>query len=170
VALGGWGVFAALFHTFNHSLAKIAGFFAAGRLSQESGSTDLRSFGGSLRSSPWWGASLLASLLALIGVAPFAVFISEFMIVKTAVENGRWAVVILLLAGLLIAFISILQKAISAAWGTPPAGIPPAPPARWSEALVAILPLAVLLCLGLWMPEWMQQAITQAAGIMENRP
>jgi len=85
--LGGLGTFAALFHTFNHSLCKTLSFFAAGRLGQIfGGSHDMENMSGSLLISPVWGIGIFCSLLALIGIAPFALFMSEFQLIKAAID------------------------------------------------------------------------------------
>src|SRR6266481_5710879 len=69
--LGPLGTFAALFHTLNHSVCKSLAFFAVGRLGQQFGSHEMHTICGALRADRLWGIALLASLLALIGVAPF---------------------------------------------------------------------------------------------------
>jgi len=82
VGIGGFGALAALFHTLNHSLCKAMSFFCAGSLGQIYGTHDMRRMTRVLRVSPVWGSGLIGSLLALIGVAPFALFLSEFLIMK----------------------------------------------------------------------------------------
>ena len=86
LGLGGLGVFAALFHTLNHSLAKSTSFFSAGRLGQMAGSNQMMRLRGITRLSPLWGTGLALSLLALIGVVPSAIFMSELLIVKAAID------------------------------------------------------------------------------------
>ena len=87
LGLGGLGVFAALFHTLNHSLCKTLSFFAAGRMGQLFGTYEMRDMKGALGRSPVWGAGLFLSILALIGVAPFSLFMSEFLILKAAIDK-----------------------------------------------------------------------------------
>ena len=87
LGFGGVGVFAALWHTLNHSLCKALSFFSAGRLGQMYGTHDLRGMAGALRQAPLWGAGLFGSLLALIGVAPFALFMSELQVLRAALDS-----------------------------------------------------------------------------------
>ncbi|MBE3135751.1 MAG: hydrogenase 4 subunit F, partial [Acidobacteria bacterium] len=90
VGLGGLGTLASLFHLLNHSLTKSVAFFSAGRLGQRFGTHDMTRMGGALRSSPLWGGGLFVGLLALIGVAPFAIFMSEFQIIRAAFDTGSF--------------------------------------------------------------------------------
>src|SRR5713226_5790680 len=86
--LGPLGAFAALFHTLNHSVCKSLAFFAVGRLGQRFGSHDMHAISGALRADSLWGIALLVSLLALIGVAPFSIFMSEYQLLRAAVGAG----------------------------------------------------------------------------------
>jgi hydrogenase-4 component F len=168
LGLGGFGAFAALFHTLNHSICKSLCFFAAGRLGQTYGTHDMTKISGSLRSAPVWGAGLFAGLLVLIGVAPFAIFMSEFQVLKAAIDRRVALPLILFLAGISIVFVGALRHAIAMAWGDPS---PVAEPERAGriEALLVYAPLAILLILGLWMPEPLINILRQAASVLEVR-
>jgi formate hydrogenlyase subunit 3/multisubunit Na+/H+ antiporter MnhD subunit len=125
---------------------------------------------GTLRAVPLWGMGLFLSLLCLIGVAPFAVFMSEFQIVKAAVDGRAIAALVAFLLGAAVVFAGALRHALAMAWGGPPAG--PAPDRR-STPLDAVLvygPLAVLLLLGVWMPPPLREAISQAAQVLGRAP
>lgn len=176
VGLGGFGVFAAMFHVMNHSLCKSLGFFSAGRLGQLYGTHDLRCLAGAARSAPLWGGGLFVSLLALIGVAPFAIFMSEFQILKAATDKGAFVVMAIFLAGTSIVFVAALGHAITTAWGQ--SSEQPALAHRQLgiekstliEKALVVVPLGLLLVVGLWMPEFMRGALAQAAGIISGGP
>ncbi len=91
--LGPLGAFAALFHMLNHSLSKSLAFFAVGparaALRQPRHGHLLS---GALRADRLWGLALLGSILALIGAAPFAIFMSEYQLLRAAVGAGAWVV------------------------------------------------------------------------------
>jgi hydrogenase-4 component F len=163
--LGGLGIFAALFHTLNHSICKTLSFFAAGRLGQTYGTHDMKKMSGSLRSAPIWGTGLFGSILVLIGLAPFAMFMSEFQILKAALDGHAIFALILFLAGSSVVFIGALRHAIAVAWGDPS---PVAEPERAGivEIFLAFSPLAILLILGLWMPGPLLSILKQAAHIL----
>lgn len=169
VGIGGLGVWAALFHTLIHSVCKTTSFFCAGMLGQTYGTHDMRKMTDVVRVSPVWGAGLIGSLLALIGVAPFALFISEFLILRAALQGKSYVTAVLFLTGLGIVFVGALGHAISMAW-EPFAGAPPRPRTHRAEALLAWAPLALLLVLGLWIPHALRVMITQAAAVTGGAP
>ena len=166
LGLGGLGTFAALFHTLNHSVCKTLAFFAAGRLGQMFGTHDMERMAGSLKVSPVWGIGIFASLLALIGVAPFSFFMSEFQILKAAIDGGGILVVILFLAGTGAVFVGALGHALPLAWGDP-VGNPQHLPMGKLDAFLVAGPLILLLVLGIWMPQSLQTALHQAAAIVQ---
>ena len=117
--LGPLGAFAALFHTLNHSVCKSLAFFAVGRLGQQYGSHDMHAVSGALRVDRLWGFALVVSLLALIGVAPFSIFMSEYQLLRAAVGAEAWIVLGLFLAGSGVVFVSALRHMIDMAYGAP---------------------------------------------------
>ncbi len=160
--LGPLGSFAALFHTLNHSLSKSLAFFAVGRLGQRYGTHDMRMLSGALRADRVWGLGLLGSLLTLIGAAPFAIFMSEYQLLRAALGEGAWLVLALFLAAGAVVFIAALRHLIDMAFGDANAAMPKARSAGSSILLVAGV-MGLLLLLGLWMPSWLGEAIGQAA-------
>jgi hydrogenase-4 component F len=167
--LGGLGAIAALFHMCCHSLAKTLAFCCAGRIGQIYGTHEMQRLKQLTRASPWLGTGLLAALLTLIGTAPLALFISELLILKTAVDQGRLAAVIILSAGLAVVFIVLLRRMIAMAWDTN-TDLPPRQRTHWTEALVVIAGLAVLLALGVYWPPPLARILTAAAAILEGVP
>ena len=165
VGLGGVGVFAALFHTLNHSLAKTLSFFAAGRLGQRFGSHEFSKMSGAASVSPLWGTSAFVSFLALIGLVPFSIFMSKFQIIKAAADNASWTAMGLMLLGIVIIFIGMLGRALPLAWGQPEK---PSQPEKSTlmEWILAAVPLTLLLALGLWMPEHLRQMLEAAAAVL----
>jgi len=166
VGLGGLGAFAALFHVLNHSLCKSLSFCFAGRIGQVYGTHDMNRITAVLRTVPVWGTGLICGILALIGVAPFAIFMSEFIMLKSIIMAGRFWIAGIFLAGLGVVFIGALSHAISMAWKSAPDG--DAASVRYSlmDALLVFVPLAILLVLGVWMPPQLSSAISRAAAVL----
>jgi hydrogenase-4 component F len=163
---GGLGALAALFHTLNHSLCKALSFFCAGSLGQAYGTHDMRRVTQVLRTSPVWGSGLVGSLLALIGVAPFSLFLSEFLILKAAVGNGSYWTAALFLIGVGVVFVGALRHVIAMAWD--PLSEPvPSRATHLAEGVLVFGPLTVLLVLGVWMPPPLLALLTQAAHLLE---
>jgi hydrogenase-4 component F len=167
LGIGGIGVFAALFHTLNHSLCKSLSFFAAGRLGQIFDSHDMSKMAGSVRVSPVWGIGLFGSILALIGIAPFALFMSEFQLLKAAVDSKSIVSLILFLISVGIVFVGMLRHAIPMAWGSPDASVSLTRSSLFETVLV-VMPLGILLLLGLWMPKPLYAALNEASNIIRN--
>jgi hydrogenase-4 component F len=163
--LGPLGAFAALFHTLNHSVCKSLAFFAVGRLGQRFGSHDMHDIAGALRADRLWGAALLVSLLALIGVAPFSIFMSEYQLLRAAVGAGAWVALVLFLAASGVVFVAALRHLIEMAYG------PPGPGAdlrrdHYLGVPIVVVAAGLLLVLGLWMPLPLLDAIGRAAAIV----
>jgi hydrogenase-4 component F len=167
LGLGGLGTFAALFHTLNHSLSKTLAFFSAGRLVQDYGTRDMRRMRGALGVSPVWGAGFFVSILILIGVAPFSVFMSELQILKTAVDNGRYVSLVVFLFASVIIFVSALKHAMDVSFGA--ASVEgPSEPRRAADISMVLALSAALLLLGLWIPGGYAELLRSAAAIVEG--
>jgi hydrogenase-4 component F len=165
VGLGGAGVFAALFHAFNHSLGKSLAFFSAGRLGKIYGTHEMSRMVRVVRASPSWGLGLVGSLMALIGVAPFSVFLSEFLLMKAAVDMQSYGILGVFLAGCGIVFVGALRHAVGMAWGgDAPRAV--APKGSAMEAAIVFGLLACLLVLGLWMPDGFREVLIRAARVV----
>jgi hydrogenase-4 component F len=166
--LGPLGTFAALFHMLNHSMAKSLAFFAVGRLGQQFGSHDMAILSGGLRHDRLWGMALLGSILALVGAAPLAIFMSEYQLLRAAVGAEAWVVLALFLGAGVVVFISALRHVIDMAFGDPK--FPAAFHRAGAQSLVVVVPvLALLLFLGLWLPQWLSEAIVRAAAVIGVR-
>lgn len=171
-ALGPAGAFAALFHTMNHSLAKTTGFFTAGMLGKKFGTNDFSAFAGAAKKYPLWGGGLALSLLALIGVAPFSVFMSEFLLVKAGIDTSAWLPTGIFLAATCIVFVRMLKHSIDIAWK--PTALPASSPALvgatvegktrngFAATFIIAAPLILLLVFGLWMPGFLFDFIQKA--------
>jgi len=167
LGLGGSGIFAALFHSLNHSTAKTLAFCSAGRLGQAHGIHDMAEIRGTLRSFPVWGAGLWISLLALFGVAPLSIFFTEFLVARRAMEAGRFLVLTAMLAGVGLAFIGGMRKAIPMAMGSPVDGVREGK-TRTGAYVVVGFSSAILLVLGLYLPGPLTGLISAAAAIVEG--
>lgn len=168
LGLGPLGVFAALFHTLNHSVCKALGFFGAGRIGQMYGTHNMREIRGSLQANPLWGTGLFGSILALIGVAPFAIFMSELLILVAAVELGRYVPVSVFLLGAGTVFVGALRHGMDMAWGEKPATVK-LETNSVLEWLIVVIPLLLLLILGLWMPAFFRHMLETAAAVLAGR-
>ena len=168
-ALGPLGSFAALFHTLNHSVCKSLAFFAIGRLGQRYGSHEMHTIAGALRADRLWGVSLLISLLALIGVAPFSIFMSEYQLLRAAIGAGAWLTLFLFLAASGVVFVSALRHMINMVFGTASHHDRGGRDGKLAVPIV-VAAAGLLIVLGVWMPLPLYDAIASAAAVLAVRP
>ena len=150
--------FAALLHMTVHSLTKSAIFFAVGHATQKSGSQLIENIRGLITLSPTVGWGLMLGSLAILGMPPFGVFASEFLILTTAMREQPWATPILLMA-LGVAFAAIFGKVQPMVFGETTARRLPHPPAL----LPVFVHLALVLMLGLYVPPYLADWYREAA-------
>jgi hydrogenase-4 component F len=150
--------FAGLLHMTVHSLTKSAIFFAVGHAAQKAGTQMMENIGGLIKANPTVGWGLLVGSLAIVGMPPFGVFASEFLILTTAMQRQPWATPILLIA-LAVAFAAIFGKVQAMAFGDTTVKRLPHPPA----ILPVFVHLALVLMLGMWIPPYLAGWYRQAA-------
>jgi hydrogenase-4 component F len=150
-ALGPLGMFAALLHLINHAVAKSMSFLLAGRILRRYGTTEVAGVSGLLKAMPWTGPLFAAGIFTLVGLPPFGLFVSEYLLVKAAVVAGRFWVAGAVLLLLLTAFISLMNHLSGMLYGAVPDGVTVGEPRGW--ALIALGGCAiVLVALGLVLP------------------
>ncbi|MFC5435111.1 hydrogenase 4 subunit F [Rhodanobacter umsongensis] len=155
--------FAGLLHMTVHSLTKSAIFFTAGHAAQSAGTQRMDGIRGLLTLHPSVGWGLMLGSLAILGMPPFGVFASEYLILTTAMRDHPWATPILLIA-LAVAFAAIFSRVQPMVFGDTDAR-----PLPHSPALVPVfVHLAIVLMLGVYIPpalaEWYRLAARLMAG------
>ena len=155
--------FAGLLHMTVHSLIKSAIFFTVGHASQSAHTQIMEKIRGLIKLNPMVGWGLLLGTLAILGMPPFGVFASEFLILTTAMRDLPWATPFLLLA-LGVAFASIFSRVQEMVFGDTDLK-----PLEHPPALVPVfVHLALGLMLGLYIPpylvDWYQQAARMIGG------
>jgi hydrogenase-4 component F len=153
--------FAGLLHMTAHSLTKSAIFFAVGHAAQKTETQNIEDIRGLIQVSPAVGWALMLGSLAILGLPPFGVFASEFLILTTAMRDHPWATPVLLL-GLGVAFAAIFTRVQGMVFGESTAKPLPHPPA----ALPVFVHLGLVLLLGLYMPPYLAEWYRQAAAML----
>jgi hydrogenase-4 component F len=110
--------FAGLLQMTMHSLTKSAIFFCVGHVAQAKGTQKIADIQGLTQSHPLLGWSLVVGVLAIAGMPPLGIFMSEFLLVSTTFARAPFLAV-LLVAGLAVAFGALLLRLQSVAFGTP---------------------------------------------------
>jgi len=150
--------FAGLLHMTVHSLIKSAIFFTVGHAAQKAGTQVMDDIRGLIRVSPTIAWGMILGSLAILGMPPFGVFASEFLIVTTAMREQPWATPLLLIA-LGVAFASIFSRVQPMVFGDTSLDRLAHPP-----ALVPVfVHLALGLLLGLYIPPWLDAWYREAA-------
>src|SRR5262250_1652012 len=94
--------FAGLLHMTMHSLTKSAIFFAVGHVAQVKGTQKIAEIGGLTVTNPVLGWGLMLGVVAIVGLPPLGIFMSEFLVVSSTFSRAPWLAVILVL-GIIIA-------------------------------------------------------------------
>lgn len=165
IGLGPAAHFGALLHTVNHSLTKAGLFFVAGSILRSCGTTDCRAIGDLKSRMPKTATLLIVLVLALGGLPPFGLFVSEFTLFNVALSSeSPWlaALFLLLLAlAFLGLFATLYPLVVRPAQESLPAG-----PSRLDSFANYAVPLALLigvLILGLYLPAPLAQLLRDAS-------
>lgn len=153
--------FAGLLHMTLHSLVKSAIFFTIGHAAQKAGSQDIHAIRGLISTNPLLGWGLMLGTLAILGVPPFGLFASEFLLITTAMHTQPWTTPFLLLA-LGVAFAAIFAKVQPMVFGDTALPRLPYQPAM----LPVFLHLSLALLLGLYIPPYLAAWYRQAAQLL----
>jgi hydrogenase-4 component F len=160
---GPLATFAGLLHMTVHSLVKSAIFFAVGHAAQKAGTQVMQDIRGLVRVNPPVGWGLMLGSLAILGMPPFGIFASEFLILTTAMREQPWATPFLLI-GLGVAFASVFSRVQPMVFGDTSLKRLPHPP-----ALVPVfVHLGLALMLGLYVPPYLNDWYRQAARMISG--
>lgn len=168
LGLGGFGTFAALFHTLNHSLSKTLGFFSAGKIDQEYGSNEIARINNLLKRIPDWGTGLLFSMFILMGIAPFAIFMSKLQIIMTFISKKLWILLCIFLSAVCVIFIAMVKKILNILWKNDDQSAVYKNKAAFFPIIIIFLIAGSLLLLSFGLPWPLDILITQACQIING--
>ena len=114
------GLTATILHLFNHALMKGALFVALGCVVWRIGSSRLQDFAGLGYRMPWTMGVFVVGGLSLIGIPLTAGFISKWHLVLAALEKGWWPVIVVIIAGSLLAVLYVWKVIERAYLAKPP--------------------------------------------------
>jgi hydrogenase-4 component F len=151
--------FAGLLHMTLHSLTKSAIFFCVGHISQIKGTQKMAEIRGLTVSHPVLGWGLTLGVVAIVGLPPMGIFMTEFLIVTSTFAREPVLAVVLGL-GILLALGALLLRLNGLAFGEPYGSDQPA-----QASFVPIFAhLALVLVAGIWLPPtlvaWFQHVAT----------
>jgi hydrogenase-4 component F len=163
IGLGGVGTFGALLHAVNHSVAKAMLFLLSGNILAAYSTKSTADARGLLRVLPVSGALWVAGFLAITGSPPFGTFLSEFTILRAALDQGRPWVAAAYLAALGIVFVGMTTPMLRMALGRPAPGVASGAAEPASSVWPALALGAVALGLGIFVPPALRDLLAGAA-------
>jgi len=154
--------FGALLHMLVHSLTKSSIFFTAGHASQMHGTQEMDKIGGLIRGNPLVGWGLVSGVMAIVGMPPFGLFTSEFLILTAAMKDAPFLAPFLLL-GLGVAFAALFRRVQPMIAGEVPESQSPIKAAH----IPVILHMALVFIIGLYMPDFLARWFNTAVELLK---
>jgi hydrogenase-4 component F len=154
--------FGALLHMLVHSLAKSAIFFTVGHASQMHRTQEMDRIKGLFKGNPLVGWGLMLGAMAIVGMPPFGIFTSEFLILTATMKDAPLMTPFFLL-GLCVAFAAIFRKVQSMVSGEVPAYQKPLKAAH----VPVLLHMTLVLILGIYMPDFLNKWFHTAVELLK---
>ncbi|HXJ75937.1 MAG TPA: proton-conducting transporter membrane subunit, partial [Candidatus Dormibacteraeota bacterium] len=149
-ALGGAGVWAALFHVWANGLTKGALFMSAGNIRRAAGGRTMDEVRGMSTLTPYSAGIFVAGMFAVTALPPFGPFFSELRVVRAAFESSHGLAAAMFLGCLLLAFFGLTRLVFAIVDGRPRTASRSIGK-RFPETVGVILPPLTLLGLSLWL-------------------
>ena len=110
--------FGGLLHMTMHSLTKSAIFFAVGHIAQVKGTQKIADMGGLTVTHPVLGWGLVLGVIAIAGMPPLGIFMSEFLVVSSTFAREPLLAIVMVF-GLLVGLGALLMHLNTVAFGEP---------------------------------------------------
>ena len=154
--------FGALLHMLVHSLAKSSIFFTVGHASQMHRTQEMDKIKGLFKGNALVGWGLMFGVMAIAGMPPFGVFMSEFLILTATIKDAPLLTPFLLL-GLAVAFAALFRKVQPMVSGDVPAYQKSMKVAH----VPVILHMALVLLIGIYMPNFLNNWFHTAVELLK---
>ncbi len=139
--------FAGLLHMTLHSLTKSAIFFCVGHIAQVKGTQQMSEIRGLTVSHPVLGWGLALGVVAIVGLPPMGIFMSEFLIVTSTFAREP-ALAVVLGLGILVALGALLLRLNGLAFGDPHGSNAPSK----ASFVPVFAHLGLVFAAGIWLP------------------
>jgi hydrogenase-4 component F len=147
--------FAGLLHMVMHSLTKSGIFFAVGHIAQAKGTQKIADIRGLTESHPVLGWGLVLGVVAIAGLPPLGIFMSEFLVVSSTFARQPLLAVPLVI-GLLVGFGALVLRLQGLAFGPPSGNSAPVK----ASYVPMFIHFALVLIAGIFLPralvEWFE--------------
>ena len=152
-----------VYQFFAHAFTKSFCFYAAGLATVVFATQQIASVGGLLNRSPLLGWSMILGTIAIAGAPPFALFVSEFVVLRTGFAAGQYVATGLLTAFIVLAFIAIVYQSGRVVFGQTAdreEGAVELPATSIAALAIAFAPVLVF---GFYLPPALSSLVRQAA-------
>lgn len=153
--------FAGLLHMAMHSLTKSGIFFAVGHIAQIKGTQKIADIRGLTQTHPWLGWSLVTGVIAIAGLPPFGVFMSEFLVVSSTFAREPLLAIPLVL-GILLALGALFQHLGGLAFGEPSSSVASSD----ASHVPMVMHFGLVLVAGIYLPPTMVAWFRNVAEIL----
>jgi len=153
--------FAGLLHMVMHSLTKSAIFFAVGHIAQVKGTQKIADIRGLTVTHPVLGWGLVLGVVAIAGLPPFGIFMSEFLVVSSTFAREP-LLAIPLVGGLLIAFGALFLRLNGLAFGEPTGSTAPVK----ASYIPMYVHFALVFAAGIYLPPTLVVWFQHIAGLL----
>ena len=161
------GVYGALLQIINHAIVKPMMFFASGTITQKYETKAISKITGIIKVMPVTGVLFMVGGLALVGMPPFNIFLSEFLILGAGLKSGQFLATSVIILFLVVTFAVFLRHLIRMVFGNPSPEIK-----NESMGKLAIIPVVILgslvFILGVYIPEQLQTLVHNASAIINQ--
>jgi hydrogenase-4 component F len=166
IGIGGfWGIYGSLLHMLNHAIVKPLLFFTTGKVRLKYHTTSIEGVKGAMDVLPVTGTVMLLAALAIAGSPPFNIFISEYTILKAAVDGGNWITFSLFILFATIIFGGVLRHFGSMAFGKPRIDIDHEKENKMSLIVIIIMSV-IMLVLGIYIPGFLDEMLNNSVKVI----
>jgi len=158
---GGVGAFAAILHMLYHSLAKSILFLSSGNIFLKYGSTKIKNVAGVLKTLPVTGILFFIGFLAITGMPPFGIFLTEFSIMAVGIASHPFVVAIAIVALALI-FVGFLKHVSAMMFGEADKEVTQGEIGKNTLAPIILL-VVILLIFSFYLPDSIKSIVTLAS-------
>jgi hydrogenase-4 component F len=170
VGIGGLALYGALLHVVFNALSKGVMFLGAANIQRAYASKSTAFVRGAIRRLPISGGLFLAGFFAVTASPPFAMFLSEFTILRGTMQTGHYGVAALFLILIFVVFVGMGATVLSIVQGKPPADLPDNGVRDTAGTVIPpLILLALVLALGLYIPPALDTLVTDAAQLLGAR-
>jgi hydrogenase-4 component F len=153
--------FAGLLHMVMHSLTKSAIFFTVGHIAQIKGTQSIADIRGLTETHPWLGWGLVLGVMAIAGLPPFGIFMSEFLVGSSTFAREP-LLALPLVFGLIVGFGALLLRLNGLAFGVPTGSTAPSD----ASYVPLFAHVALVLAAGLYLPPPLVAWFQHVAGML----